>query len=68
MIADWFKTHRYFEATRQKRTHAPLYEFPIKGGIIRRGLKRPTSKISFKIARPLVEVALRSIIRLEIEG
>src|SRR4030065_685603 len=68
MIADWCKTHRYFEATRQKRTHASLYEFPIKGGIVKRGLRRPTSKISFKIARPLVEVALRSVIRLEIEG
>jgi 1-acyl-sn-glycerol-3-phosphate acyltransferase len=68
MIADWFKTHRYFEATRQKRTAASLYEFPIKGGIVKRVLKRPTSKISFKIARPLVEAALRSVIRLEIEG
>jgi 1-acyl-sn-glycerol-3-phosphate acyltransferase len=68
MIADWFKTHRYFEANRQKRTHASLYEFPITGGIIKRGLRRPTSKISFKIVRPLVEGALRSVIRLEIKG
>jgi hypothetical protein len=48
MIADWFKTHRHFDTTKQKRTHASLYEFPIKGGIIKRGLKRPTSKMSFK--------------------
>jgi 1-acyl-sn-glycerol-3-phosphate acyltransferase len=68
MIADWFKTRRYFEATKQKRTNASLYEFPIKGGIIKRGLRRPTSKISFKIVRPLVEGALRSAIRLKIEG
>jgi 1-acyl-sn-glycerol-3-phosphate acyltransferase len=68
MLADWFKTNRYFEATRQKRTHAPVYEFPIKGGIVKRGLIRPTSKISFKIVRPLVEGALRSATRLKIEG
>jgi 1-acyl-sn-glycerol-3-phosphate acyltransferase len=68
MLADWFKTNRYFEATKQKRTHAPAYEFPIKGGIVKRGLIRPTSKISFKIVRPLVEGALRSAIRLKIEG
>ena len=68
MIADWFKTHRYFEATRQKRTHASVYEFPIKGGIVKRGLRRPTSKISFKIVRPIVEGALRAAIRLKIEG
>jgi 1-acyl-sn-glycerol-3-phosphate acyltransferase len=67
MIADWFKAHRYFEATRQKRTDASLYEFPIKSGIVKRGLRRPTPKISFKIARPLVEAALRSVIRLKIE-
>jgi 1-acyl-sn-glycerol-3-phosphate acyltransferase len=68
MIADWLKTRRYFGATKQKRTHASLYEFPIKGGIIKRRLRRPTSKISFKIVRPIVEWALRSIIRLEIKG
>jgi len=68
MIADWFKTRRYLDTSKQKRTHAPLYEFPIKGGIVRRGLRRPTSKISFKIARSLVEGALRIFIRLKIEG
>ncbi|MFC2049644.1 lysophospholipid acyltransferase family protein [Chloroflexota bacterium] len=68
MIADWFKTRRYFEATRQRRTHSSLCEFPIKGGIVKRRLRRPTSKISFKIARLIVEGALRSLIRLEIKG
>jgi 1-acyl-sn-glycerol-3-phosphate acyltransferase len=68
MIADWFKTHRHFDTTKQKRTHASLYEFPIKGGIIKRGLKRPTSKMSFKIVTPLVEGILRIFIRLEIKG
>jgi 1-acyl-sn-glycerol-3-phosphate acyltransferase len=68
MIADWFKTHRYFEAARQRRTRASLYEFPIKGGIVKRGLRRPTSKISFKIVRPIVEGALKAAICLKIEG
>ena len=67
MLADWFKTNRYFEATKKRRIHASLYEFPIKSGIVKRGLRRPTSKISFKIVRPLVEGALRSVIRLEIK-
>lgn len=68
MIADWLKTRRYFGTTKQKRTRAPLYEFPIKGGIIKRRLTRPTSKISFKIVEPLVEGVLRIFIRLEIKG
>src|SRR4030065_253866 len=68
MIAEWFKTRRYFGTAKQKRTHASLYEFPIKGGIIKRRLQRPTPKISFKIARPMVEWALRSIIRFKIEN
>jgi 1-acyl-sn-glycerol-3-phosphate acyltransferase len=68
VIADWFKTSRSLEANKQKRTHAPVYEFPIKGGIVRRWLRRPTSKISFKIARPLVEGALRIFVSLKIEG
>jgi 1-acyl-sn-glycerol-3-phosphate acyltransferase len=67
MIADWFKTHRYLDTAKQKRTNASLYEFPIRGGIIKRRLIRPTSKISFKIVQPIVEAVLRSIIRLEIK-
>ena len=46
---------------------ASVYEFPTKRGIIKRYLKRPTSKVSFKIARPIVEGALRCIMRLEIK-
>ncbi len=68
MIADWFKTRRYFDTTRQKRTQTHIYQFPIKGGMIKRGITHPTSKTSFKIARPLVEGALRTFIRLEIRG
>ena len=68
MIADWFKTRTYFGTAKQKRTDASLYEFPIKGGIVKRRLRRPTVKISFKIARALVEGVLRIFIRLEIKG
>jgi 1-acyl-sn-glycerol-3-phosphate acyltransferase len=68
MIAEWFKARRYFGTAKQKRIHASVYEFPIKGGIIKRTLRRPTPKISFKIARPIVEWALRAVIRLKIEG
>jgi len=68
MIAEWFKTRRYADSARQKRNQASLYEFPINYGIVKRRLRRPTPKISFKIARPIVEVALRSIIRFEIKG
>ncbi|MBM4447113.1 MAG: 1-acyl-sn-glycerol-3-phosphate acyltransferase [Chloroflexi bacterium] len=67
MIADWFKTRRYFGTTKQKQTHASVYEFPIKGGIVKRILRRPTSKITFKIARALVEGVLRVFVRLEIK-
>jgi 1-acyl-sn-glycerol-3-phosphate acyltransferase len=64
MLADRTKARAYSGAVKQKQTS--VYEFPIKGGIIRRKLRRPTPKISFKIARPLVEWALRAFIRLEI--
>ena len=67
MIADRTKTRGYFGTAKQKQTQASVYEFPIKGGIIKRRLRRPTSKLSFKIARTLVEWALRAVIRLEIK-
>lgn len=47
---------------------ASVYEFPTKHGPIKRYLKKPTSKISFKIARPIVERALRCVIRFKVEG
>jgi 1-acyl-sn-glycerol-3-phosphate acyltransferase len=67
MIADWFKTRRYSGAAKQERTDASVYEFPIKGGIVKRRLRRPTVKVSFKIARALVEGVLRVFVRLEIK-
>ena len=67
MIAEWFKARRYFGTAKQKRKHDSVYEFPIKGCVIKRTLRRPTPKISFKIARPIVEGALRAVIRLKIE-
>ena len=67
MIADRSKTRGYFGTAKQKRTQASVYEFPIKGGIVKRRLRRPTSKITFKIARALVEGVLRVFVRLEIK-
>src|SRR4030042_970328 len=68
MIAERSKTRGYLGTAKRKQTQASVYEFPIKGGIIKRKLVRPTPKISFKIARPMVEWALRSIIRFKIEN
>jgi 1-acyl-sn-glycerol-3-phosphate acyltransferase len=68
MIADWFKTRRYFDSAKQRSAQAHVYRFPTRWGIIKRSLKEPTSKISFKIVQPIVEAALRSIIRFEIRG
>ncbi|MCJ7514673.1 MAG: 1-acyl-sn-glycerol-3-phosphate acyltransferase [Dehalococcoidia bacterium] len=67
MLADRTKTRGYLSTAKQKQTRPSVYEFPIKGGVIKRKLRRPTPKISFKIARPLVEWALRAFIRLEIK-
>lgn len=67
MIAEWFKIRRYFDSARQKQNNASVYEFPIKYGVIKRRLRRPTPKISFKIAQPIVEGVLRSIIRFEVK-
>jgi 1-acyl-sn-glycerol-3-phosphate acyltransferase len=67
MIADRTKTRAYPGGTKQKQTQASVYEFPIKGGVVKRKLRRPTPKISFKIARRLVEWVLRAFIRLEIK-
>jgi 1-acyl-sn-glycerol-3-phosphate acyltransferase len=67
MLAERTKTRGYFSTAKQKKTQPSVYEFPIKGGIIKRRLRRPTPKVSFKIARQLVEWALRAVIRLEIK-
>lgn len=67
MLAERTKTRRYLGAAKRKKAQPQLYEFPIKGGVIKRKLRRPTPKISFKIARPLVEWALRVFISLEIK-
>jgi 1-acyl-sn-glycerol-3-phosphate acyltransferase len=56
---------RRFEAVRRRQGEDFVYEFPIKGGVIRRRLVRPTSKLSFKIVRPIVEGLLRCLTRLE---
>jgi 1-acyl-sn-glycerol-3-phosphate acyltransferase len=66
MLAERTKARGYGETTKQKRIRPKVYEFPIKGGVIRRKLIRPTTKISFKIVRPIVEGALRTIINLKI--
>ncbi len=68
MLARWFKVHKYVNSFEQKQTEACLYEFPIKHGIVRRKLIRPTTKISFKIVRPIVEWLLRALIRFEVKG
>jgi 1-acyl-sn-glycerol-3-phosphate acyltransferase len=67
MLADRTKARAYSGAVKKKQTQAKVYEFPIKGGVIKRELKRPTSKISFKIVRPIVEAALRAVINLQIK-
>ena len=67
MPADQTRTSRSLSAAKQKQVQPSVYEFPIKGGVIKRKLVRPTPKISFKIARPLVEWALRAFIRFEIK-
>jgi len=67
MIADRTKTRTYLGAAKQRQTQSSIYEFPIKGGIIKRKLIRPTSKISFKIVRPIVEWVLRAFIRFEVK-
>ena len=55
------------KSKKREPKQASVYQFPIKGGIIKRELKKPTSKVSFKIARPIVEWALRCIIRFEVK-
>jgi 1-acyl-sn-glycerol-3-phosphate acyltransferase len=67
MVASRLKTRKYFGTAKQKRTDASVYEFPIKGGIVKRRLRRPTSKITFKIARALVEGVLRVFVSLEMK-
>jgi len=68
MLADRTKTRGYLSTAKQKQAQPSVYEFPIKGGVIKRKLRRPTPKISFKIARSLVEWVLRAFIRLEIKN
>ncbi len=67
MLAERTKSRGYAGAAKQKKTQPRVYEFPIKGGVIRRRLIRPTTKISFKIVRPIVEGALRAVINFQIK-
>jgi 1-acyl-sn-glycerol-3-phosphate acyltransferase len=62
------KTSKQTKGKKTEQTKTSVYHFPIKGGIIKRELKNPTSKTSFKIARPIVEGALRCFIRFEVKG
>jgi 1-acyl-sn-glycerol-3-phosphate acyltransferase len=67
MLAERTKSRGYLSAAQKKKTQTSIYEFPIRGGIVKRKLRRPTPKISFKIVRPLVEGLLRAVINLEIK-
>jgi 1-acyl-sn-glycerol-3-phosphate acyltransferase len=67
MLAERTKPRGYLGSAEKKHTRTSVYEFPIKGGIVKRGLRRPTPKISFKIVRPIVEGLLRAVVRLEIK-
>lgn len=67
MVASRLKTRRYSGTAKKERTDASIYEFPIKGGVVKRRLRRPTVKITFKIARALVEGVLRIFVSLEIK-
>jgi 1-acyl-sn-glycerol-3-phosphate acyltransferase len=67
MIADRTKPRGYLGTAKRKQTQSLVFEFPIKGGVVRRKLRRPTPKVSFKIVRPIVEGLLRAVIRLEIK-
>lgn len=67
MLAERSKPRGYLSTAKQKQTQQSVYEFPIKGGVIKRKLVRPTAKISFKIVRPIVECALRAVINLQIK-
>ena len=66
-MATRLKARRYSGTAKQNQTDASVYEFPIKGGIVKRRLRRPTLKITFKIARALVEGVLRIFVSLEIK-
>jgi 1-acyl-sn-glycerol-3-phosphate acyltransferase len=67
MLAERTKPRGYLSTAKRKQTQASVYEFPIKGGVVKRKLRRPTPKISFKIVRPIVEGLLRAVINLEIK-
>ena len=68
MVTNRLKTRRYSGTARQERTGVSVYAFPISGGVVKRRLRRPTPKLSFKIVRPIVEGVLRIFVRLKIEG
>ena len=68
MVANRLRSRKYSGTARREGSDDSVYEFPIKGGIVKRRLRRPTPKISFKIVRPIVEGALRAVVHLEIEG
>ncbi|MBM4452462.1 MAG: 1-acyl-sn-glycerol-3-phosphate acyltransferase [Chloroflexi bacterium] len=62
------KAVKQSKSKKEEQEKASVYHFPIKGGVIKRELKRPTTKVSFKIARPIVERLLRCFIHFEVTG
>lgn len=68
MIAEWFKTQKLFARGEQKRAEGRVYYFPIKGGVVKRRISRPTDKLSLKIAELGFRALFKVLIRYEVRG
>lgn len=68
MIAEWFKGQKVATRERQKLLEGEVYYFPIKGGVVKRRISRPTVKLSLKIAEAFFRALFKVLIRYEVRG
>ncbi len=68
MIAEWFKGQKVATRERRKPMEEEVYYFPIKGGVVKRRISRPTLKVSLKIAEAFFRALFKVLIRYEVRG
>jgi 1-acyl-sn-glycerol-3-phosphate acyltransferase len=68
MLAERVKHHKVISGTERKQAEGEVFYFPIKGGVVKRRISRPTVKLSLKIAEAFFRALFKVLIRYEVRG
>ncbi len=68
MIAEWFKGQRVVTKSKEKPMAEEIYYFPIKGGVVKRRISRPTVKVSLKVTEAFFRALFKVLLRYEVRG